>query len=773
MQSHYTSATPPAYDLTNCADEPIRIPGQIQDHGYLLACDADELLVALSRNAGPLFADDAEFAASQRRLDDLPDTLVQSVKDCFNQLQEYADFPAYGGLFTPQDSGLSYEIVVTRNPQGLYIIELIPWESTEVENEEASCWYQHKIQRLMNRLSNASGVQEFTAELAENFRRVTEYDRVMIYRFDEDFNGQVIGESLRQGLEPFLGLHYPASDIPPQARALYLTNITRLLGDVNAEPVDILLDKEKVEHLDLSNAWLRSVSRLHIEYLRNMGVGATLTVSIVIEGRLWGLIACHHYSSKYVHYSFLQTVAFLSRVISGELNRILQIEIARESNKIQQIQDQLVQDMNETPRFMDALVAGTTNITHLLNADSAMVFFSSDVFSVGTTPDNKQVIALLDWVRQQMPETETLYTNTHLSADYPPAADFQKIASGVIVLFLSYDRMDAVVWFRKEILQKVSWAGNPDKAMVLNSDGQISRLQPRQSFEEWKEIKSGTSIPWSQAELNTAAHFRNPIVEMTLKQGVLLEKLNQELLQAKNEAVLANERKTEAISNMSHEVRTPLNSIIGYTELLKYGKAGELTEEQQRYINYAADNARHLLSIINDILDIAKIEAGNFSLYKTELLPKVILEESIQLTTPLTTQMSVKIETEYTPQVNDPINADPKRVKQILVNLLSNAVKYNRPEGVVTMRYYHESHQGQPHAVFDVSDTGIGMSQEQMGKLFSRFYRLENGAARKVDGTGLGLSITKQLVELHGGFLQVFSRPDEGSQFKVYLPIKQ
>ena len=772
MSGTYATAKPPAYDLSNCADEPIRFLGQIQPHGHLLALDDKNAIVAISRGLLGLLGLDPNAVTAALSLTQLPKSLQTRINACQKQLaEEDDDFPAYGGHFRPDNSASEYEVVATLNAQGLCLVELLPLTQTDAVSGGTECWFQHEIQRLMTRLGKANTLDDFSATIVRQFRELSGYDRVMVYRFDEDYNGEVIAEAARDDLESFLGLHYPASDIPPQARELYLTNVVRLLGNVESDSVDILLHKDSLPTLDLSHARLRAVSPLHIAYLRNMGVGATLTISIIVEQKLWGLIACHHYSPKVLSYTFLQSTTFLSRVLSGELNRIIQNENELAYEKIIDTQNQLIRSMNSTRRFMDALVGGKPNITHLLNADSAMVFFSSDVFFVGECPDTRQATEFLQWVKRQIKPSETLYTHTNLESVYPPAASFKSIGSGVIVLFLSYNRTDAIIWFRKEILRTVSWAGNPQKAVVRDESGGISRLQPRQSFEEWKEIKSGTCIPWTTAELNTAANFRNPIVEMTLKQGVLLEKLNQELMQAKNEAILANERKTDAISNMSHEVRTPLNSIIGYTELLKYGKAGPLTEDQQRYINYAADNARHLLSIINDILDIAKIEAGNFTLHKKAVVPQIVLEESIQLTAPLLAQKNVTLTTDYAVAVSEPIQVDPKRLKQVLVNLISNAIKYNRTGGKVKIRYRIAEHQGHPHAVFEVSDTGIGMTEEQTQKLYSRFFRVENGASRKVDGTGLGLSITKQLIELHGGFIQVSSRPDEGSQFSAHFPV--
>ncbi|WP_230969521.1 ATP-binding protein [Nitrogeniibacter aestuarii] len=771
----YSPAHAPSFDLGRCEAEPIHLLGQVQSHGFVLVLDENETVVAISGNLEALVGRIAQQAQRPLQLDDLPEHMAELIRDHRADVAEQDDSPGvYCGFCDcgPDGQGRAsrYELVLRKNAQGLLLVDFLPWVESGARRNEA-VWLQHEIHRMLNTLSRLDSIERFADTLATEFKRFSGYDRVMIYRFDEDHNGEVIAEALEDGLEPYKGLHYPASDIPAQARALYVSNRVRHVFDVEDVGEALWVNADQPGPVDLSHSFLRSVSPIHIQYLKNMGVRATLTVSLIVDGALWGLIACHHNSAKAAPYAFLNSTKFLSRIVSSELVRVIQHESERQFDLLAEIQTQLIGKMNRTDRFMEALVGPQPNITQLLNADSAMVFFSSDVFTIGDAPTKEEASRLLAWVKAQVKPSDMIYTSTRLPHEYPAAEGFKHVASGVIVLFLSFDRNDAVMWFRKGVVETVSWAGDPRKAVVADPAGQMSRLQPRASFDEWKEVRSGISRPWTAAELHTAKSLRNPIVEMTLKQGVLLEKLNQELVQARNDAVLANQRKTDAISNMSHEVRTPLNSIIGYTELLKYGKAGALTEDQQRYINYAADNARHLLSIINDILDIAKIEAGSLALHREPTNVVAVMDESLMLVQPLFNEKQVTLGKTYRDETGLVVHGDRKRLKQVFVNLLSNAAKYNKPQGGVEVKLYLETVDGRRYAVIDVHDSGIGMSDDQLEKLFSRFYRVESGEHRKVDGTGLGLSITKQLVELHQGYIQVSSKLGIGSQFKVYLPV--
>lgn len=762
----FTTSFPPSFDVHNCESEPIHLLGRVQSHGLLLVLDADRHVVGYSGNAPATLGVDATALS----LEALPDAVARTLQEAIEHWTDGTSSGClYGGFYATDD--VRYEIVVHQNSQNLILMEFIPRPIGTGERRNDALAYQHSLNRLLDSLTPIDTIDAFSAHIADSFKRMSGYDRVMVYRFDDEYNGQVIAEGREPGLESFFGLHYPASDIPPQARKLYESNLVRHISDMNDAAVPLLVDDERFDSIDLSHCFLRSVSPIHIRYLQNMGVAASLTLSLVVDGKLWGLIACHHYTPKYDTYAFLHSAMLLSRVLSSELARVLNAELERDYRALSDTQRQLIDNMNANERFMEALVTREPNITQLLNADSAMVFFSADVFTIGECPSKEDAARLLSWIKTRITPAETLYTSTCLSADYPPAAAYKNIASGVIVVFLSYERSEALVWFRREVVQTVSWAGDPNKAVVHDASGNMDRLQPRASFAEWKEIKAGVSKPWTPAELYTARTMRNPIVEMTLKQGVVLERLNQDLLQARNEAVLANQRKTEAISNMSHEVRTPLNSIIGYTELLKYGKAGLLTDDQQRYVTYAADTARHLLSIINDILDIAKIEAGTLALHKAQIDLTEIVRESLLLTESLAAEKGISIALEFPEDHPLVVYADDKRMKQILVNLISNAIKYNKQNGKVWIGAYTSSYRDEPYIVADIRDSGVGMDDTQLEHLFSRFYRVESGAHRKIEGTGLGLSITKQLVEMHHGFLQVSSKPGEGSQFKAYFPV--
>jgi light-regulated signal transduction histidine kinase (bacteriophytochrome) len=375
-------------DFEACASEPIRVPGSVQTHGMLLTVDpATFEVVQVSANSRAFVGRepqqvlgesvDAIFsAASVRSLRSVVDEERMERGTTLLALDVELD-----GEHRPYDG-------VVHRSGGLLVIELL-----RVQGGPRPLTFTDACRRAQSRMAElheTSGYAELLAAAAQQMQTLTGFDRVMIYRFDADYNGQVVAEQRRDDLEPFLGLHYPATDIPAQARALYERNWIRLLADVDSEPAALLPrdDPRTGEPLDLGQAWLRAISPVHIRYLRSMGVTASMSVSLLRDGRLWGLIACHHYSGPHEPpYEVCVTAEMLGQILSARLVDAAERQRARREVDARAALAQLVAASHTTTSLAAAGTSGDVGIADLLPCTGALARVEGQTATAGAGLD--------------------------------------------------------------------------------------------------------------------------------------------------------------------------------------------------------------------------------------------------------------------------------------------------------------------------------------------------------------------------------------------------
>ncbi|TFV48150.1 SpoIIE family protein phosphatase [Blastococcus sp. TF02A_35] len=486
--------------LLRCADEPIAIPGAVQPHGALLAVTEPDLAVVvasanaeelLGRSGGTLdqYLDDADAARLREALDgDL----------------------AEANPIRVQVAGAEVDLVLHR-ADGLLVSE---WEPVAGAEQAGAAWHR-RLPTVLQRLSATATLDELTEVLARDVRTLTGFDRVMVYRFDEAWNGEVVAEDRREDLEPFLGLRYPASDIPAQARALYTSNWMRIIPDAGYQrvPLDPPANPLTGRPLDLSGSILRSVSPVHLEYLANMGVVSSMSVSLIDRGRLWGLISCHHYAGPH-RPSYPDRVAaeFLGRTASLLLPTLLAagetdglVEVARRTAE-------LTAAVGRTPRALaTALTDQDVTVLDLLPATGAAVRLGGQLRLLGTTPPAERVVPL---VRALLDAGAT--ATDAASRVVPEAADLAATASGVLAVPVGGE--DFLAWFRPETLREVTWGGNPYQSKTAQTDDG-PRLSPRRSFAAWSETVRETSRPWREHEVAAARSLAGHLAAATLSRA--------------------------------------------------------------------------------------------------------------------------------------------------------------------------------------------------------------------------------------------------------------
>lgn len=735
-QSNYY---PEKVDINNCDKEPIHIIGKSQSHGVIVACDKKTLKITqIGENAEAFFGTPySEFLGEPISI-----LLGEELSKEIAQAREDDE-----GLDVNEVEVSDRKFVVIPHLSGESII--LDFELTDTDYNPFE--YQRQLTRILNSLGRASSPLELCNEAARITRNIFGYDRVMIYRFDEEWNGEVVAEEKKEELESWLGLHYPASDIPKQSRELFLKHRVRIIADVNYKPVPLHPELSPINNqpLDLSKSELRAVSPIHIEYLQNMKVGASLTAALISNGKLWGLLACHHYSAKYINYYRRQTCDFLTQIFSNELTLKETNQYIKKLDEWSEIRSDLVSQMKYDDKIKKGLLEQEVIFTDLLECEGGALVLNGKIRLLGSTPEKKQVKALTENFLSKL--EKPLFFTKNLGKYYEPAKEFQRKASGILAVKLGNSDNDFLMWFRPEVVQNVSWGGNPDK--MANFDEEKQRITPRKSFEKWTQKLTGFSDSWQDYQISAAKAIRESLSNIILeKQKKKIDRLNKKLLEAHNELQLFSQ-------GLSHDLKAPLRGIDGYALILKEDYYSQLAKPGQQAVDTILSSVSEMRELIDNILSFSGVSAE--SLNKTvfsanHLLEDILQSFNIKVNYPKT---SVEVEPEMAK-----MRADKRMLTQVWSNLITNALKYSEKENSPQVSIGTECIDGK--IVYYVKDNGIGFDpkyKEEIFELFSRF----SGKAFK--GTGIGLAIVKKIIEKHGGKIWAESAKDEGTTFYFYV----
>ena len=534
-------------DITECEREPVHIPGRVQPHGALLVLRGPDMtILQVSANAEALLHRAAPSLAG-RPLDELLDAGAVERLRRSSLPKAMAAVPLR--VFTVQVRGSQTVFDATVHGSGdALVLELEPQPAPAPADAPD---LNYLLKTSFPRLQRADSLVSFCQTAAELVRRVTGFDRVMVYRFDPEWNGEVIAEDRRADWEPYLGLRYPASDIPRQAREMYLKNALRLIADVHAEPVPLVpvLNPTTGAPLDMTHAILRAVSPVHIEYLKNMGVDASMSIAILKQGALWGLIACHHGAARYVPYEVRSACEILGQVVSL---LVPEKEAAGEHGyaiALKTGQAALVAALSSARDVLRGLVDATPSVADYVEAGGAAVLLDGRCALLGRTPDEEAVRRLAAWLSRTA--TGEVYATQALARDYPEAAVWADAASGLLAIPLSRVSQSFVLWFRPEIARTVDWAGDPQKRVEVVDGAQ--RLSPRKSFALWRELVRGESLPWRGVEIEAARELRQAILGMLVHQSEVRRHEEEERAAYERERLIAETLQTALLTDVPEE----------------------------------------------------------------------------------------------------------------------------------------------------------------------------------------------------------------------------
>ena len=742
-------------DLTNCDREPIHIPNLVQAHGVLIALDEDLNIAQISENCREHFSKSVESLLGKPL-----ENLLNS--DYFAYLrtevlpQTLEANPLYLNPATINDT--DFEAAIHRFQD----VTIIEFERPSGQSTLPHQNHYSSLRSKLNEINQAKSVVEFCQKSAETVRKFTGFDRVMIYRFAEDDSGDVIAEAAHEDLEKFLGLHYPASDIPKQARALYIKQSLRFKVDVDAasSPVTPKLNPSTRQPLDMSYAATREMSPIHNEYLKNMGVASSMSISIVKDGRLWGLIACHHYSGgHYIPHQARMICEFIAHTISLQIEAKTNAENYEYINHLKDSNAAILEELNASGDVAQCLVQNENNLLQTIKSDGAALVLDNKIHLIGETPTEFQTKKLVEWLWKNHSE-ENFFATNELSRLMPSAEEYRSEASGVLAVRLTQKMPEYLIWFRAEQARTVNWAGNPEKPVTVGKFG--ARLTPRKSFETWKQEVRGQSEPWKPFEIEFAQKLRRTIVEVILRRVDELRELNSQLE--------ASNAELDSFAYVaSHDLKEPLRGISNYSNFLIEDYGEQLDEEAVGRLKTLVRLTDRMENLLDSLLHYSRV--GRMDLQKKETDLHEILQDTLLFLQTRIEENKVEI---VQPKHLPKAFADEVRVGEIFTNLISNAVKYNEKDTKKIEIGYLENAVGtiadesKTEHLFYVRDNGIGIDERHHADIFRIFKRL-HGRNEYGGGVGAGLTIVKKIVERHGGRIWLESKSGEGTTFYFTL----
>ena len=746
--------------LVNCDLEPIHLPGLIQPYGFLLCLDEQtRRVVQASANTRELLGMAAEDLlghglelllgpAQLAKVESLWPALTAATRLLGVRLDRVVGQPFY-------------KFILHRHDGLLWV------EGEAVRNASASAFDLPALNLTLGRLLAADSTLDLCQGVAEQVRVLTGFDRVAIYRFAEDGSGHVVAETRRSDLAPWLGLHYPATDIPQQSRDMFLKNWLRFIADVAYAPVPLVpaLNPASGRPPDMTYALLRSVSPIHLEYLRNMGSAATMTISLIQEGQLWGMITCHHQTPRLVSYELRDLCQFLGKAASMLLRTKERQDEKASLQRIQLTQAQLLARIKSPATFAADLYRHRPTVADVFDCGGVAVCLDGDIVCLGHTPTTAEITDLVAWLRRHNPQ-EVFATNSYAQLN-PAGAALRATASGVLAMALDPALGEYILWFRPEQAQTVTWAGRHEH-FTTTADGQVF-LSPRQSFEAWKQTVEYTAAPWTASERVAAQEIRQYLTDVRLP-------VSHEL-QAKSETPPRPnlERSNEELDSFAyvaaHDLKEPLRGIHHYAMFLLEDYAAQLDDEGVRKLETLVRLSQRMEDMIEGLLQLAR--AGHLDVVMDETDLNEALADVLDLLQPRLdqTKTTVAVAGRLPTMFCSPI-----RIREVFNNLLTNAMRYNeRPEKQVTIGLAPAAARGPKGTgspadfyVFAVQDNGIGIAPRYHDNIFDLFKRLHT--SEKYDGgTGAGLAIARKMVEKHGGELWVDSEVGQGATFLFSL----
>ncbi|KUJ50931.1 ATP-binding protein [Chryseobacterium sp. JAH] len=709
-------------NFVECHDEPIHIPGYIQSFGYLIGINSESHTISFfSENITDIFTVENSEVFFGKKMTDFPD-LFKSVmaSDIFESLENLTrrDNETYfDKIFIGEQQ---YHFSVFRSQNHIFL--------------EFEALLENPNKRITNKYDNfyiIDNAQEIWDQLLSTLFNIINYDRIMVYKFMEDGSGKVIAEKANSNLESYLGLYYPESDIPRQARELYKKKRKRIFSDVYAEPVKVM--SKTIDTIDLTFSSLRAMSPIHGQYVKNSGASSSFSVSIIIDDKLWGLVTCQNSEAKHIDledrvqagiFTVLASNAYSSFKSKRELE--YRMDLSLKASKLKS-------EFLKYNTLFDSLVESKSEIKNLPEADGLAIVSENYVVTEGVTPDRNIIHKIVDWAYKNT--DETVYINRSFLRDFGGELGLDETAGGIVIYFVEKNKNELLIWFRKEFDDHINWAGNPEKKIgVFSQNGEERNIiSPRTSFEIFKEEIKGQSRRWSSRNEIAIQAIRDVILEASHRQYVTIKRLNEQLKKV-------NEELDSFSYTISHDLGTPLTVMkLNAQMLLK--SLSDLSDKNKHKISSIIDEIDNMAEMMHDVLQLSRAKHSEIELENIETQHTIEkITENAKLT--FDSPGSVVV-------IKDcpSVLADKTLLHQVFLNIINNAIKYSSKQDFPEVLI--EGMEDGENIVYRITDNGIGIPESEKHRMFKIFNRMDN--ARKFKGNGIGLSIVHRIMNRIGG----------------------
>ncbi len=738
-------------DLSKINQPSISNLTKIQSHGVLFVlAEPDLTILQVSNNTAEAFGIAPSWMLGQPleqildifQVEQFRAELTQKTLDLHNSSKIW--------IRKHTDEYSIFDAIFHRSPDGHLILELEPTEKREIIPFLS---FYNLAKAAIDRLTTTVNLSAFGRIVVAEVRKLTGFDRVMLYKFEVDGHGEVIAEDRIDRMESYLGLHFPESDIPGYARQLFVANRVRAIFDAREEGVEIVPVQNPLTNLptDLTMSILRSAVPCHTEYLYNMGVKASLTISLLKNGQLWGIIVCHHQTPKFVSYELRKACELLGQVIFAEIATTEDFADAKYRAKLAHDRFITFDRISSSTSLIESLMGSAPNLLDLVAAQGAAIFAGGHWTTIGKTPSTVALDELVRWLSKNV-QDEVFATNS-LSVLNPATAIFRDVASGLLAIAVSPQTY--LLCFRPEVIQSMNWGGDPDLDFhSIAPDGNLN-WHPRTSFKSWQQTISAHALPWQPIEIEAATELRNSIVQIALRQA-------EELTIVATNLKRSNAELQQFAYVASHDLQEPLNQVSSYMQLLESRYSQKLDRDAKEFIGLAVEGVTLMQNLIDDVLLYSKVGFEGVHWEPSDL--EIALNRALN-------HLRNQIDATGAMVTSDPlptIVADSTQITQIFQNLINNAIKFRIPG--TSPQIHIAATQREDNWLFAVQADGIGIEFQYLDRIFTIFQRLHT--RDEYPGTGMGLTICKKIVECHHGRIWATSEIGVGATFWFTIPVR-